>query len=253
MNHYPHHIGDWKSATGHLTLVERALYLGLIHHYYDQEGPIQHAELPALCRKLGARSEDEIAAVDVLLGEFFTWSNDCWHHKKCDAVIAAYKAKSEVAKVNAVRSHEARYGKQRKKLADTRNSQVIGQPDAGGSSANHKPITNNQDNTPPSPPQGGEWVGLPAELDTSEFRECWLDWLKHRKEIKKPVGPTGQTAAWAKAVEAGLEAAIAGMRQSMAAGWQGLFLDKQTKPKTNDHRERKRAQEYAEPESIPML
>jgi uncharacterized protein YdaU (DUF1376 family) len=248
MNHYPHHIGDWKSATGHLTLVERALYLALIHHYYDQEGPIQHDELPALCRKIGARSEDEIAAVDVLLGEFFTFADGAWHHKKCDAVLAAYRVKSEVAKANAVRSHEVRYGKQRKKLASARNSLAIGQPESGGSSANQEPITNNQGNNPPNPPQGGEWAGLPPELDTPEFKACWLDWLRHRKEIKKPVAPTGQAATWAKAVEAGAEAAIRGMRQSMSAGWQGIFIDTKADNKAN-----KRSKEYAESQDIPKF
>lgn len=53
MNHYPHHIGDFNTATMHLTFVERALYRELLDLYYDTEKPLM-ADVGKLARRVRA-------------------------------------------------------------------------------------------------------------------------------------------------------------------------------------------------------
>ena len=40
MNFYPFHIGDYASATRHLTWIEDAAYRRLLDVYYVKEGPL---------------------------------------------------------------------------------------------------------------------------------------------------------------------------------------------------------------------
>ncbi len=40
MNYYRHHIGDYRSNTSHLSLLEHGIYRQLLDTYYLSEGPI---------------------------------------------------------------------------------------------------------------------------------------------------------------------------------------------------------------------
>ncbi len=94
MNHYPHHIGDFNSATRHLTFVERALYRELLDVYYDTERPL-NADLARLARRVLAHTEAEREALQSVLEEFFVLQDDGWHNARCDREIAAYRQKQE--------------------------------------------------------------------------------------------------------------------------------------------------------------
>ena len=94
MNHYPHHIGDFNSATRHLTFVERALYRELLDLYYDTERPL-NADVKKLARRVLANTEELQEALRQVLEEFFTLHDDGWHNARCDKEIAAYKEKQE--------------------------------------------------------------------------------------------------------------------------------------------------------------
>lgn len=91
MNYYEHHIGDYAEATLHLNFVEDAAYARLIRKYYATEKPLP-AELKTVQRLVGARSREERQAVELVLQEFFVLTEDGWHNKRCDEVIAAYHA-----------------------------------------------------------------------------------------------------------------------------------------------------------------
>ena len=91
MNYYEHHIGDYDKNTSHLTACEDGIYSRLIRRYYDKEKPLP-ADVDQVKRLARARDKLERAAVDTILEEFFTLEADGWHHKVCDAVIAAYLA-----------------------------------------------------------------------------------------------------------------------------------------------------------------
>lgn len=94
MNHYPHHIGDFNSATRHLTPVERALYRELLDVYYDSERAL-NADMNRLARRVLAHTETERAALQSVLEEFFVLQDDGWHNARCDREIAAYHQKQE--------------------------------------------------------------------------------------------------------------------------------------------------------------
>lgn len=106
MNYYPHHIGDFNSATRHLTRIERSVYRDLIDLYYDTEVELT-PDFNALCRLIIARSDEERTAVEQVLNEFFTKTEQGWFHDRCDEEIQKYKAnisaKSAAGKASAAR------------------------------------------------------------------------------------------------------------------------------------------------------
>jgi uncharacterized protein YdaU (DUF1376 family) len=102
MNYYEHHIGDYDSATAHLSLVEDGVYRRLICICYRTEAPLP-ADLKAVCRLARAASKPERDAVQQVLSEFFQLEEDGWHNARCDADIARYKdgePEREVKKAN---------------------------------------------------------------------------------------------------------------------------------------------------------
>lgn len=99
MNFYAFHIGDYASATQHLTDLEDLAYRRMIDVYYVSERPLP-LDRRQLYRVLRANSEAMRDAVDVVISEFFTEGPDGWRHKRCDAEIDKFKAKSEKAKAN---------------------------------------------------------------------------------------------------------------------------------------------------------
>lgn len=94
MNHYPHHIGDFNSATRHLTFVERALYRELLDLYYDTERPLI-ADATKLARRVLAHTDEQREALQAVLQEFFVQEDDGWHNTRCDREIAAYRERIE--------------------------------------------------------------------------------------------------------------------------------------------------------------
>ena len=96
MNHYPHHIGDFNTATLHLTFVERALYRELLDLYYDTEKPLI-ADVQRLARRVRAATPEQVQALDAVLEEFFTLEDDGWHNSRCDSEIAKYQGQIEQA------------------------------------------------------------------------------------------------------------------------------------------------------------
>lgn len=100
MNYFEHHIGDYAAATAHLSLVEDGVYSRMLRRYYLQEGPLP-TEWQAVARLVGARSDDELAAVQAVLAEFFRLADDGWHQKRADEDIAKFHAKQESARKNA--------------------------------------------------------------------------------------------------------------------------------------------------------
>lgn len=63
-------------------------------------------------------------------------------------------------------------------------------------------------------------VELP--FDSNEFRESWTDWIKHRREIKKPLTPTSTKQQLAKLAAMGETRAMQAIVHTVANGWVGL-------------------------------
>lgn len=92
MNHYPHHIGDFNTATRHLSRLERAIYRDMLDMYYDTESALDGSDFDRLARRLLCRDSEEVAALQFLLAEFFEQQEDgSWLHHRCEREIAAFK------------------------------------------------------------------------------------------------------------------------------------------------------------------
>lgn len=95
LNHYRHHLGDYAKDTMHLAPLEHGVYRLLIDAYYATEKPLP-LDFDSVCRIARAVSRVERDAVKRVRSDFFTEAADGWHHKRIDAEIAAFHARSEI-------------------------------------------------------------------------------------------------------------------------------------------------------------
>lgn len=65
------------------------MYTRMLRRYYLTEAPLP-ADMAQVARLVGARQPEEVAAVEAVLGEFFTMQDDGWHQKRADENIAKY-------------------------------------------------------------------------------------------------------------------------------------------------------------------
>lgn len=107
MHYYERHLGDYARDTGHLSLLEHGVYGVLLDRYYSTEEPIPAAQAYRIAR---ARTDDERAAVDAVLAEFFVLDGEVWRHRRADEEIL--KAQNRIA---AARENGKRGGNPKKK------------------------------------------------------------------------------------------------------------------------------------------
>jgi uncharacterized protein YdaU (DUF1376 family) len=94
LNYYEHHIGDYDSATAHLSIVEDGVYRRLICICYRTEQPL-NPDVKQVYRLVRAASKQERDAVDQILSEFFRLEQDGWHNARCDGDIDRFQKKAE--------------------------------------------------------------------------------------------------------------------------------------------------------------
>jgi uncharacterized protein YdaU (DUF1376 family) len=104
VNYYPFHIGDYLSATRHLSWEEDAAYRRLLDTYYTNEKPLP-VELRAVCRLVLAQTDAQREAVEVVLNEFFELTPDGWINHRADSEIESMRDK-QIAQ-DEKNSHEA--------------------------------------------------------------------------------------------------------------------------------------------------
>ncbi|WP_454722615.1 YdaU family protein [Delftia acidovorans] len=105
MNHYPHHIGDFNTATRHLSRLERAIYRDMRDMYCDSEAPLDGSDMGLLARRLLCREPDEVAALQFVLAEFFTLLPDGrYQNAECEQIVAQFRQQQEGR--NEVKSNE---------------------------------------------------------------------------------------------------------------------------------------------------
>jgi uncharacterized protein YdaU (DUF1376 family) len=123
MHYYNFHIGDYKSHTHHLTIIEDIAFRRLLDHYYLHEAPIKQRDIARQINMSGY--EQEVLSV---LNEFFHDSPNGYINPRAEKEIEAYQAKIQQASKAGKASAERRF--------NARSTDV--QP-----TNNHKPITNN--------------------------------------------------------------------------------------------------------------
>ena len=176
MNHYPHHIGDFDKATRHLTRIERSIYRDLIELYYDTEAELT-LDLPALCRKIIARSNEESTAVEQVLNEFFIKTATGWFHSRCDQEIENYRLNNS-QKAAAGRASAAKKAAKRQQALNGNPTDVErtlnGRSTDEEQTNNGTPTNQNQNqepitNTPQSPPEVDDANTAGGDSKPSDF------------------------------------------------------------------------------------
>lgn len=99
MNFYPHHIGDYLTATAHLSWLEDCSYRRLLDIYYSREQAIP-SDISQASRLVRATLKEERKAVETVLVEFFTLTELGWKHSRCDEEIQKAKDAAERARLN---------------------------------------------------------------------------------------------------------------------------------------------------------
>ena len=94
MNFYSFHIGDYASATRHLSWDEDAAYRRLLDVYYTNEKPLPLDER-RLFRLVMAQTEPQREAVRIVLAEFFDQGDEGWTNKRADCELELMRDKRE--------------------------------------------------------------------------------------------------------------------------------------------------------------
>jgi uncharacterized protein YdaU (DUF1376 family) len=162
MHYYQFHIGDYKSHTHHLSLMEDLAYRRLLDFYFLHEQPIKHRDI---ARQIGMREHEE--DVMTVLNEFFISTADGFVSPRADKEIKQYKEFSEAGKRGAA-----------KRWSTPPHEGAISPPNATPiATNNHKPITNNQEK---------KTLGKRLASDFSFPRE-WEDFCQQTRPELSPV------------------------------------------------------------------
>lgn len=161
MHYFEHNIKDYRADAFTLTMIQHGAYRQLIDQYYLNEKPL-NLDLEVLCADLLVRGEDEKKAVVFVLGKFFNKTENGYVHKRCDAVIQAFKDKSDKNRNNAI----TRWSK-------AKDANAL--PKECDRNANQEPSTKNKE-----PKTKNSSVGK-----SDRFAEFWYIWPSgERKQAK---------------------------------------------------------------------
>jgi len=108
MHYFQFNIGDYKSHTTHLSLLEDIAYRRLLDLYYLHERPL-NSGVASVARQIGMREHE--TEVQTVLEEFFKLTEDGWVNKRADLVIEDYRAKIQQASKAGKASAERRLSK----------------------------------------------------------------------------------------------------------------------------------------------
>lgn len=155
LNFYPHHIGDYLTATAHLTWQEDCAYRRLLDVYYSREHALP-TEIAQACRLVRAATKEERKAVETVLSEFFMLTPEGWMHSRCEAEIVKAREAADRARTNGKKGGRPAKTKPTGNPEETQPV-ISGNPEESKSQA---PITNPITNTSYSVPIGT--VGKPT-------------------------------------------------------------------------------------------
>lgn len=168
MNYYPFHIGDYLSATRHLSWEEDAAYRRLLDTYYTTEKALP-ADLRAVCRLVLATTDGQREAVRVVLEEFFKLTNEGWTNGRADTEILTMRDKQQKQRDKANKRWQKPATEPGTAPALPQHPEI----DAAASNIDADAMPPTPTPTPkvipPTPPKGGRKpapVGLKAWLET---------------------------------------------------------------------------------------
>lgn len=179
MHYYQFNIGDYRKDTVHLSRLEHGIYRDLIDWYYLEEKPIPK-ETQSVMRRLRLVTEEEAKALENVLSDFFSASEDGFRHARIDAEIAQYQSNCEKNQQNGKKG-----GRPKKEKTQ---SVFSGLPDETQVEPK-KTLTNNQE--PLTINQEPDIKEANASLSGSAFppcphRELLKLWAKHLPHLTQP-------------------------------------------------------------------
>ena len=143
MHYYQFNIADYRKQTNYLSLLEHAIYRSLIDTYYLEERPLCD-DVAKLMRTHNIKSDEEKAAFNLVINDFFVLESDGYHLSRCDKDLEKIYEKSEKARASA----KARWDKEEKK-----NMRTHSEGNANVMLPNtHNPIPIKKDTPKPSVP-----------------------------------------------------------------------------------------------------
>lgn len=101
MHYFSLHVGDYATATAHLSDAEFTIYTRLLLRYYSSEKPIC-ADIGQIMRLLLIPKANK-KALESVLSEFFFLELDGWHNKRADIEIEKYMRIVEGGKAGAAK------------------------------------------------------------------------------------------------------------------------------------------------------
>ena len=174
MYYYNFHIGDYKTHTHHLSLIEDLAFRRLLDLYYTAEKPIIGNQS---ARLIGMREHEK----DVLcvLNEFFTETPEGFINKRADEEIAAFHAKIKQASLAGQASAAKRLNKSSADVEHEFNDRsTTVQP-----TNNHKPITSNHTKNIAQPDGFAEfWGAWPKRVGKAKAVAAWK---KHKPPLQE--------------------------------------------------------------------
>ena len=117
MNFYPFHIGDYASATMHLSWDEDMAYRRMLDVYYARESALP-GDVKQVCRLVRATSKAQRDAVATVLAEFFTLTDAGYENRRVEAeiAIAGEKAEDSETRKENEKERQRRHRDERKAL-----------------------------------------------------------------------------------------------------------------------------------------
>lgn len=154
MNYYKRHIGDYLKDTSHLSLLEHGIYTRILDVYYTRESAIPETQV---ARLIGARSKDELSALQRILDEFFVLIDGAYRQGRCDKELLAIISKAEKNReVGKLGGRPPKTEVKKEEIFDKKITMMVSEnnqettqmdifPNPNETQAtNHKPVTNNQ-------------------------------------------------------------------------------------------------------------
>lgn len=178
MHYFEHNIKDYRADAFQLTMIQHGVYRQLIDQYYLNESPLT-LDIETLCADLLVRDENEKNTVVYILGKFFDKTEIGYVHKRCDAVIKAFKEKSNKNRNNAI----TRWSK-------VKDANAL--PKECERNANQEPLNNNNE-------QPIEYV-KPLDVNLA----VWNDYMTLRRAQNKPITDANIKALRREGAQAGM-------------------------------------------------
>jgi uncharacterized protein YdaU (DUF1376 family) len=210
MNYYPFHIGDYASATRHLSWLEDAAYRRLMDVYYVREEPLP-TETRQIYRLVVASTQEQRDAVDVVLEEFFELAADGYRHTRCDAEIHAANTKKDKASQSALkRWSNARNDDSAKPAQCDSNANASksscerianeSETPCEGNAPNPNPNPNPKEKQTPATPAGFAefWQAYPKKVGKGAAEQAWKKHKPSLTDCLTAIALAEKTEAWRK-------------------------------------------------------